>query len=352
MAGGSEGGGAPFIRSYPELRGDVAPALHALDAAVLDVAVPRVIEEVDADPGLRERERDRPVVLAERLELELLREPDLVARRALGVVAPARGRRAVRLEVPARPQVHRLRVLEDPLLAQPRLGDHAPALGARGDEVHLVPGGDDPLEHDRAVLVHLELAEERAVVELAAEAVLVLGSDVGDLRERVPPRLRREIDAELRRELPQIGHRALRHHVVEIHSDPHVRVHHSPTRTIALNAQCAAMVVTRLPVARRSHAKMTPPAATTTIALTMAMGVHGEATPSVVCPMVPSTMAPCHSANAHAEATIAARTPSGRTSAPSSAPRNAISSGRTTLRGSSTATCTASSDPDTGPSGA
>src|SRR6266511_752026 len=233
MAGGSEGGGAPFIRSYPELRGDVAPALHALDAAVLDVAVPRVVEQENADARLREGERDRPVVLAKGLELELLREPDLVARRALSVVAAARRRRAVGLEVAAGAQVHGLRVLEDPLLAQPRLRDDAAALGARGDEVHLVPRGDEPLEHERAVLVHLELAEERAVVELAAEAVLVLWRDVGDLRERVPARLRREVDAELGREPPEVRHRALRDAVIAIDADAHPahppRVDHSPT---------------------------------------------------------------------------------------------------------------------------
>src|SRR5438309_2204550 len=139
---------------------------------MLDLAVPGMVEQEDAHARLREAARDEVVVLAERVEAQLEREPSLVRGRALRVVPPAR---LVRPELAERLQVYGLRVIEQSLLPQPRLRDHPPTLGTRGDEVELVAGRDELLEHRGAILVHLELAEELAVVELHAEAVALLG---------------------------------------------------------------------------------------------------------------------------------------------------------------------------------
>src|SRR5437773_3055720 len=133
---------------------------------MLDLAVPRMVEQEDAHSRLRQGARDEIVVLAEDVEAQLEREPRLVGGRALRVVPPTR---LVRPELAERLQVHGLRVIEEALLTQPRLGDHPPAFGARGDEVELVPGGDELLEDRGAVFVHLELPEELAAVQLNAE---------------------------------------------------------------------------------------------------------------------------------------------------------------------------------------
>src|SRR2546423_1227963 len=151
---------------------EVSPAGHARDPLARDIPIPGLVEQEDPNPCLREPLRDDDVVLAERVELELLRETDLVIGGAGGVVPAAR---IFRAEVAHRLEVHGLRVVEDALLSQPGLGDVPAAFGARGDEVELVTRGDETLEDDGAVLVHLELREKPAVVEPDAELVALLG---------------------------------------------------------------------------------------------------------------------------------------------------------------------------------
>src|SRR5256885_2268190 len=104
---------------------------------MFEIAVPGMVEEPHLDPGIGEPSRDEHVILAERVELQLLREADLVIRGAGRVVA---ARRHAGIEVAVRLEVHRASVLDQALLAQPRLGHDAPALGPSGDEVELVPG--------------------------------------------------------------------------------------------------------------------------------------------------------------------------------------------------------------------
>src|SRR5207248_1546364 len=107
-----------------------------------------MVEEPDLDAGIGEPLGDEHVVLAERIELELLREADLVVGRAGRVVA-ARGHAGI--EVAVWLEMHRPSVLDQALLAKPRLGHDAPALGPRGDEVELVPGPGEALHDRRAV---------------------------------------------------------------------------------------------------------------------------------------------------------------------------------------------------------
>src|SRR4029077_9119989 len=110
--------------------------------------------------------------------------------------------RVLRAEIAHRLQVHGLGVVEDAFLAEPGLRDGLAALRPRSDEVELVPGRDEALEHDGAVLVDLELREELAVVEADAELVPLLEGDAFEtrhhavvagtalpLREQVPPDL-------------------------------------------------------------------------------------------------------------------------------------------------------------------
>src|SRR5438046_6474880 len=138
------------------------PARYTRDPLAGDIAIPRLVEQEDPHARLREGLRDDDVVLAERVELELLRKTHLVIGGASRVVPAAR---VLRAEVAHGLQVHRLRVVEDSLFAEPRLSDVATAFGARGDEVELVARGDEPFESDAAVLVDTALSEERAVVE-------------------------------------------------------------------------------------------------------------------------------------------------------------------------------------------
>src|SRR5438105_10505913 len=151
---------------------EVRPSCHASDPVALDLAIPRLVEEEDAHAGLREGLRDDDVVLAERVELELLRKTHLVISGPRGVVAAAR---VFRPKVTHRLQMHGLGVIEDSLFPKPRLRDVATALGTRGDEVELVSRRDEPLEDDGAILVDLELGEEGAVVEADAELIALLG---------------------------------------------------------------------------------------------------------------------------------------------------------------------------------
>src|SRR5688572_29608792 len=136
--------------------------------------VPRMIEEEDADPALGQGAGDDLVVLAERVEAQLLCEPHLVLGRAGRVVPTAWN---IGSEFAHGLEVDGLRVIEEPFLAQPRLGDHPAPLRARGDEVELMAGSDELLEHRGAVLVYVQLAEELAVVQLNAEPVALLGCD-------------------------------------------------------------------------------------------------------------------------------------------------------------------------------
>src|SRR4026209_1414169 len=106
---------------------------------MLRVAVPWMIEQVHAHARLRESARDDVVVLAEGTETQLLRETRLVLRRAGRVVAPPRN---VGAELAHRLEMHGLRVVEQSLLAEPRLGDHSAPFGPRGDEERLVPCRD------------------------------------------------------------------------------------------------------------------------------------------------------------------------------------------------------------------
>src|SRR4029077_2506443 len=116
---------------------------------------------------------------------QLLRETRLVLRRPGRVVATPRN---VRAELAHRLEVHGLRVIEQSLLTEPRLGDHSAPFRARGDEVQLMPSRDELLEHGRAILIDLELAEERALVELHPEAVALLRRDTRETGNDLVPR--------------------------------------------------------------------------------------------------------------------------------------------------------------------
>src|SRR5207249_3602805 len=65
---------------------EVRPSRHASDPVALDLTIPRLVEEEHAHAGLRERLRDDDVVLAERVELKLLRKTHLVISGPRGVV--------------------------------------------------------------------------------------------------------------------------------------------------------------------------------------------------------------------------------------------------------------------------
>src|SRR5712692_4737134 len=335
---------------------------------MLDLTVPGMVEEEDAHASLREAARDEVVVLAEHLEAQLEREPRLVRGRTLRVVPPAR---MVGPELADRLEVHGLPVIEQAFLPQPRLRDHPPPLGARGDEVQLVPGRDELLEDGGAVLVDLELAEELTVVQLHPEAIALLGRDALETRNELVVRrvllhprqqvpsdllLVRQHDAELLGELPQVGHGADRHHVVEVDADPHGEslcggiVAQSPTSSRALNVQCAATLAPSERARSRSAASATPPTKTMTSAPATAGTNHGEGGASVVSPTVTTATAACQSANVTAEPTTAARVPV-RRRRPNSVPRNASSSGKTTPSGRKTAMCAASWDTETRDSG-
>src|SRR5438445_2283847 len=212
---------------------EVGPPRHAREPFAGDLAIPRLVEQKDPHAGLREGLRNDDVVLAEGIQLELLRETHLVFSGPRRVVAPAR---VFRPEVAHWLEMHGPRVIEDALLAKPRLGDVAAALGASRDEVQLVAGCDETLEDDRAVLVNLELGEEGAVVQPDPELVALLGRDALEarndmvvrrsglpLREQVPADLALigELDVELLGESAEIRHGADRHDVVEVDPDPH-----------------------------------------------------------------------------------------------------------------------------------
>src|SRR6266568_617262 len=193
---------------------------------MLEIAIPRMVEEPHLDPGIGEPPRDEHVILAERVELELLREADLVRRGAGRVVA---ARRDAGVEIAVRLEVHRASVLDQALLAKPGLGHDAPALGPGGDEVELVPGPGEALDDRRAVLVRLELAEELPVVERDPEAVLLLAAHVLDLRQGLPSEvLVRQLEPVALGERARVGHRARGDDVVEIDTDPHAA---SPSST-------------------------------------------------------------------------------------------------------------------------
>src|SRR5438093_7113486 len=321
------------------------PARYARDPLAGDLAIPRLVEEEDPHARLREGLRDDDVVLAERVELELLRETHLVIGGARRVVAAAR---VFRAEVAHGLQVDSLRVVEDALFAEPRLRDVAAAFRARGDEVELVARGDEALEDDGAVLVDLELREELAVVEADPELIALLGAHalearydrvVGSptllLREKVPADLAliRELHVELLREPAEIRNGADRHDVVEVDAELHGtgRSIQRPTRMTALKTQCAAILDASVPVARRNPAMMTPPTKTTTSAPTAA-GMT-RTTGMVVFTTVNHATVPCQRPNAIADTVIAVRTRDLASSPPSSVPRKASSSGITAPSG-------------------
>jgi len=80
------------------------------------------------------------------------------------------------------------------------------------------------LEDSRTVLIDLELAEERSVVELDAKAVALFGRHVRvHIAEQMPSDLSLvgKLDAVFLGELAEIGHGAHGHDVVEIDSDLH-----------------------------------------------------------------------------------------------------------------------------------
>src|SRR5438445_5623029 len=178
---------------------EIGPTCHTGDPVALHLAVPGLVEQEHAYAGVRQRLRDDDIVLAERVELELFCKTHLVLSRTGGVVAAAR---VFRSKVAHWLQVHRLGVIEDPLFAEPRLGDVAATFGAGGDEVELMTGGHEAL-HDRgAILVDLELGEEGAVVQADPELIALFGRDpleAGDdrvvsraallLGEKMPPDL-------------------------------------------------------------------------------------------------------------------------------------------------------------------
>src|SRR5437870_2542654 len=283
---------------------ELRPSVHTGDAVAHKVAIPGLVEEEDLDPRIGERLGDHDVVLAEGVEDELFRKAGLVLGRA-GRVIPATG--VLGSEVADRLEVDGLGVVEDALLAQPGLGDVAPAFGARGDEVQLVARRHHLLEDSGAILVHLELAEEGAVVELDAETVALIGRDVRvHIAEQMPSDLAfiGELDAVFLRELPQIGDRADRHYVVEIDADlQSILGYLRPMRMIALNAQCAAMLVITVPVATRRRAMIAPPMKRNASAPAIAGTIRTEGT--VVFTTVNTPTVPCQSENAIAEAMTA-----------------------------------------------
>src|SRR5437870_9364570 len=259
---------------------EVGPTGHARDPVTLHLPVPGLVEQKHAYAGLRQPLRDDDIVLAERVELELLRKTHLVLGRTGGVVAAAG---ILRSKVAHRLQMHRLRVIEDPLFAEPRLGDVAAAFGARGDEVELVTGSHEALQDRRAILVDLELSEEGAVVQADPELIALFGCyvlEAGDdgvvaraallLRQKMPADLALvgKLNVEFLREAAQIRDGADRHDVVEVDADLHAtaRSVQRPTRMTALKTQCAATLVASVPVATRKAAITRPPAKTTTSA--------------------------------------------------------------------------------------
>src|SRR5205814_6667755 len=135
-------GRASSRRSDAELLPELGPGRDAGDVRMPQLAIPAVVEQPHLDPRLGERPRDEHIVLTERVELELPREPHLVVRRARRVVAAWRN---ARIEVAVRLQMHGARVLDEALLTQPRLRDDPTALRPGGDEVELVSGVGDAL---------------------------------------------------------------------------------------------------------------------------------------------------------------------------------------------------------------
>src|SRR2546427_6399080 len=214
-------------------------------------------------------------------------------------------------EVADRLQVDGLGVVEDALLAEPGLGDVAPAFGARGDEVQLVTRGHQPLEDGGAILVHLELAEEGAVVELDAEAVALFGRDVRvHVAKQVPSDLALvgQLDAVFLGEFAEVGDRADRHDVVEINADlQSIRGYLRPMRMTALNAQCPAMLARSVPVAMRRPAMIAPP--TRRMISAPAMAGMTRTTGSEVFMTVNTATVPCQRANMAADTVTAKRTP-------------------------------------------
>src|SRR5438094_640220 len=122
---------------------DRAPPGHPADPLVRELAIPRLVEEEDADAGARERLRDDDVVLAEGVEAQLLGEARLVLGRAARVVAAAR---PVRVEVAHGLEVDGLGVSEDPLFAEPGLRRHSPPLRASRPNALDVSGLDPSLQ--------------------------------------------------------------------------------------------------------------------------------------------------------------------------------------------------------------
>src|SRR5205807_2685397 len=110
---------------------------------------------------------DDRIVLAEAVELETPSDRGLVLARARRIVRP-------RHEVADRLELQAGRVPQESLPLEPLGGDATSSLGARGDEVHLVPGRDEARERVGATGIALELGEERPVVEVHAELVLLL----------------------------------------------------------------------------------------------------------------------------------------------------------------------------------
>src|SRR5439155_23057324 len=118
----------------------------------------------------------------------------------------------------------------------------------------------EPLEDDGAVLIDLELREERAVVEADPELVALLRSHALEarhdgvvagtallLREQVPPDLALvgELHIEFLRESAEIRHGADRHAVVKAVADLHgtARTAPRPTKGPALKPHSAATLV-------------------------------------------------------------------------------------------------------------
>src|SRR5919197_1556452 len=125
-------------------------------------------------------------------------------------------------EAPDRLQLARRRVAQQALPFKPLRRDPPAALGASGDEVHLMTGRDEPRQGVGAVRVALQFAEELAVVQLHAELVLLLLGDVGELVEQVPAEHGvAELEPELLGEGAKVRRRAFRDHIVDVHADPH-----------------------------------------------------------------------------------------------------------------------------------
>src|SRR5919204_2500306 len=198
-----------------ELTHDLVPIANAVDEGMRELCVPRAVEEEDRHVLLRETPRDDGIVLAEAVELEPARNSRLVLAGSGRVVG-------ARDEVPDRLQLDRRRVAQQALPFKPLRRDPPAALGASGDEVHLMTGRDEPRQGVGAVRVALQFAEELAVVQLHAELVLLLLGDVGELVEQVPAEHGvAEVEPELLGEGAKVRRRAFRNHVVDVHADPH-----------------------------------------------------------------------------------------------------------------------------------